>query len=118
MDHHFIYSNMLKFKSIAAAVTVALSTLAATAPVAAATYNTYSDPVGAGVSLITLLCVCVVVVLILGLKIYLIVDATQRDYGNDNNMLLAGILILLFLGFPFGDIIYWALIMQKYPKKK
>ncbi len=115
---------MTKLAKIATYVSTSLASVVVfAAPVAAATntlpYTRLADnSLGTGVSLIILLCVCVLSVVILGLKIYLIVDAVNRDYGDDHNMMLVGILFLLFLGFPIGDIIYWVLIMQKYPKKK
>jgi hypothetical protein len=112
---------MTKLTKLAAFAVTSISSFAlATAPVAAATYynTTTTGPANAAFSLAFMLCICVFAVLIVGLKIYLIVDAVNRDYGDDQSMLLIGILFLLFLGFPIGDILYWALIMQKYPKKQ
>jgi hypothetical protein len=56
-------------------------------------------------------------VLLFALWVYQIIDVFNRDFGEDENMALASILILVLLGVPIGQIIYYFLVMQKYPKK-
>jgi hypothetical protein len=102
---------------------VALTSLALlTSSVAAQSTKSTAAEAGAlavfsGLYIVIMLCFCVLGVVVFAAWIYLIVDATQRDYGNDTNMLAVGILFLVFLGFPIGFILYWAMIMTKYPKK-
>jgi uncharacterized membrane protein len=67
-----------------------------------------------------LLCFAVIAVisgLLFALWIYQFIDVFQRDFGDNENMAIAGILLLLIGGIPIGQIIYYFLIMKQYPKK-
>ena len=100
-----------------------ISLLSLTVPVFATTIAEEDRVIGSffgifsGLYFLFVICACIFGVAIFALWIYLIIDATQRDYGQDTNMLAVGILLLVLLAFPLGFILYWALIMTKYPKK-
>lgn len=68
-------------------------------------------------SMFFLLCVCCLAILAVGLFVYLLIDVFQRDFGSDQSGLILGIILLVFLGFPIGYIVYFFAIMQRYPKK-
>jgi len=115
-----IITNMQKLKQLTKALLVVTTPVLLLAPVLAQTTYTYSssDSAGGGViSLIILLCSCIYFIIALGSTVYLIVDAFKRDFGNDSSMKIISILLLIFLSFPIGTLIYYFLVMNKYPKK-
>lgn len=61
--------------------------------------------------------ICILAVVALGVLVYQVIDATNRDFGQDSSMLTVWILILIFLGFPIGSLLYYFVVMRKYPKK-
>jgi len=69
-----------------------------------------------GASLLYLCCFAAMLAVMAVYYIYFIKDAVNRDYGADDNMKVIAILLIIFLGFPLGPILYYVLIMQKYPK--
>jgi drug/metabolite transporter (DMT)-like permease len=94
------------------------SALAFVAPALAQTYYySSSSSTADGVSLLIYCCCCLLCLPFLALQIYLIVDSFKRNYGADSNMQIVGLLLLLLIGFPVGSILYYFLIMKKYPKK-
>jgi hypothetical protein len=106
-----------KLQKVAIASTAVLSLLT---PVLAQTDYSYSSSTddGAGAFVLVMYCcLCIFSLLFLGLQIYLIIDALGRDFGSDNSMLIVSIVLLVFLGFPVGTIVYYFLVMKKYPKK-
>lgn len=112
----------MSLSKIAGKIALASTTaLAAVSPILAQSYRTTTTyGSNAGLDIFTLCCWALICLLILvGFvgTIYLIIDATKRDYGTDSNMMIIGILLILFLGFPFGWFLYAVLIMNKYPKK-
>lgn len=72
---------------------------------------------------LTFTIVCCVLLFSLGYvaaKIYLTLDAVNRDYGDNNSPLLTGILLIWVLDMfipLIGLILYTLIIMPKYPKK-
>ncbi len=94
------------------------------APVLARGYDysySYSSDGMDAISLVILCCVCVFSLVYLGLKIYLTVDAFKRNYGEDSNMKIIGILMIWILDWivPLvGLILYYFLVMRKYPKSE
>lgn len=99
---------------------------AAVAPVLAAAATTTAETEAASAFAASMFAVLILafyvfigVALCLGLvmQIYLIVDATQRNFGNEENAQLMWIVILLFVGFPVGTLLYYFMVMKKYPKK-
>jgi hypothetical protein len=91
----------------------------AVAPVLAQRY--YNDPADDAIfgsfMFFFYCCLCIFGIVAMGVQIYFLIDSFKRDYGEDDNMQIISILILLLLGFPFGTLIYYFLVMQKYPKK-
>jgi hypothetical protein len=114
--------SFLKYLLIFSPALVGLTSILAEGPGTAV-----NDSSGEGVAVIMsiilmfgmICCLFVPIIAYLGLKIYLSVDAFSRDYGDDNNMLLIGLLLLWFADiFLFvGPLFYYFLIMQKFPKK-
>ena len=51
------------------------------------------------------------------IQIYMIIDAIGRDFGDDESLRVVWILVLFFIGFPVGSILYYYMVMQKYPVK-
>lgn len=50
--------------------------------------------------------------------IYMMIDVFMRDFGEDGNMAVIWFLVLFVAGMPIGGILYYVLVMQKYPLKK
>lgn len=100
---------------------VIFSMLVMLTPVLAQTMRTTSSSQADGAAGIFFIlfycCICIFILISVVIFIYLIIDAFQRDYGADSNMLLVSLLLLIFLGFPVGAIIYYFIVMKKYPKK-
>ncbi len=86
-----------------------------------------SEAVGASVVMVlySVLCLGIFIILpmigLLGvaIQIFMIIDVFTRDFGaqDESTQKALWVLLLLFAGFPIGAIVYYALVMQKYPKK-
>jgi len=92
-----------------------LGSLATSAPALAQTYYYNSTDDGA-FSLITLCLVCLCTLPLLGINIYLTMDAVKRNFGKDESMRLISVLIIWLLTFPIGALVYFLVVMKKYPK--
>lgn len=106
---------MKKLRQIALSAS-ALS-LAVVPALAQSYYYTSSNSADAGVGLFIYCCICLIALPLIILQIYLIVDSFRRDYGSNSSMQVVGLLLLLIIGFPIGTLLYYFLIMQKFPKK-
>ncbi len=102
--------------------TLALSTIT---PILASSYR-YSyessgdDAAIGGFMIVIYCCICIFSLLYLGLKVYLTIDATKRDYGEDSSMKIVGILLIWILDWILpiiGLLLYYFLVMRKFPKK-
>ncbi|MFW5702444.1 MAG: hypothetical protein ACOCXP_00570 [Candidatus Dojkabacteria bacterium] len=78
------------------------------------------DEAGGIISILIFLCLCLFIIAYIGLKVYLTIDALNRDYGEDKNGKVLGLILIWvidwFITFV-GLILYYFLIMRKYPKK-
>lgn len=66
-------------------------------------------------------CIFIFALAYLGLKIYLTIDCLNRNYGDDKNGKLLGIVMIWIVDMfiaPFGLVLYYFLVMRKFPKSK
>lgn len=102
----------------------AVTALSFAAPVLAQYSDSSSSSAGAAGGIITLVIFCclgVIGLAYLALKIYLTIDCLNRDYGQDNSMKIVGLLMIWIADsvLPFLSLIlYYFLVMNKYPKVK
>lgn len=116
---------MLKTQTRVLSIVAAISALILTAaPIAALDYSAPPNPYSGGsVAILTICMMCMFMLITLlalgGLAatIYFIIDVTRRDFGSDQNQMVIWILLLFFLGFPVGIILYYFLVFKKYPLK-
>jgi hypothetical protein len=52
----------------------------------------------------------------IGLTIWMVIDIFSRDFGDEQNIIVLWVILLIFT-FPIGHILYYILVMQQYPKK-
>jgi hypothetical protein len=88
---------------------------------------TSQEVVGASIAMViySILCLGIFIILpMIGLigvciQIFMIIDVFTRDFGkqDDSSQKVLWVIVLLFAGFPIGAIVYYVLVMQKYPKK-
>lgn len=52
------------------------------------------------------------------ISLLLIIDVFRRDFGEKENEKILWVIILLIAGFPIGVVLYYILVMRKYPVKK
>jgi hypothetical protein len=114
-------SNRIKSTALSVVAVAAIITLSATT--VAAQTSGESEAAGAAFSFLFLAIICCATLFslaYLALKVYLTIDATSRDYGDNNNDMAIGIISIWVIDsfIPIiGLVIYYFLIMQKYPKK-
>lgn len=80
-----------------------------------------SDAAGGIFGLLIICCVFLFIVLYLGLKVYLTIDCLNRNYGEDKNGKVLGLVLIWVVDWiisPLGLILYYFLVMRKYPKNK
>jgi hypothetical protein len=112
-------------KSKLAKIATTLTTVALfVTPVLARSANSANSAAAGSVFAITSLLftcfMCLIPIVVLAgyiLNIFFIIDATKRDFGNDKNALIVWIVVLLFVGFPIGTLLYYFLVIKKYPKQ-
>lgn len=105
--------NLKKLSKLSVALFIGLSIFA---PVFA---QSGEDAV-AGVFFFAMICTFIIVGLVfLGLNVYLTIDALNRDYKEDESMKIIGLLIIWIapnIISIFSYLLYYILIMKKYPK--
>ena len=97
---------------------------ASVSPILAQTYNSSNtgeaeSAVAGGITLLIICCVFIFVIGYIALKIYLTLDALKRDYGDNTNGKVLGLALIWLVDLiiaPLGPILYYFLIMKKYPK--